>query len=53
MDSEWLKMRSLGILEAQEAMMNGVAVRDKGPTDFVAYAVMRTETEPGTQIRGT
>jgi hypothetical protein len=35
MDSEWLKLRSLGIVEAQEAMEHGVAIRDEGPTGFL------------------
>jgi hypothetical protein len=36
-------------MEAQEAMMNGVAVRDNGLTDFLARWVLRREAGPGTR----
>jgi hypothetical protein len=35
-DCQYLKMRSLAIGEAQEAMETGVSIRDNGHTGFLA-----------------
>jgi hypothetical protein len=35
-DCQYLKMRSMAIMEAQEAMEIGVSIRENGPTDFLA-----------------
>jgi hypothetical protein len=51
-DCQYLKMRTLGIVEAQEAMETGVSIRENGYQDSMTRSAKRRETGPGIRNKG-